>query len=97
VVAKIKRVIMERDTYPRRWGLGPIAQRKKALVKEGKLDKYGRKNEHTPSDYLQQTSSAAAAPTPAKAAEAAVSNAMSVCVYGFLLLLLIVYISSSTV
>ena len=23
VVSKIKRVIMERDTYPRRWGLGP--------------------------------------------------------------------------
>ena len=23
VVAKIKRVIMERDTYPRKWGLGP--------------------------------------------------------------------------
>jgi len=23
VVAKIKRVIMERDTYPRAWGLGP--------------------------------------------------------------------------
>merc|ERR1712134_143651 len=29
VVAKIKRVIMERDTYPRRWGLGPKAQMKK--------------------------------------------------------------------
>ena len=29
-VAKIKRVIMERDTYPRRWGLGPVASRKKA-------------------------------------------------------------------
>lgn len=29
VVAKIKRVIMERDTYPRRWGLGPKAQEKK--------------------------------------------------------------------
>jgi H/ACA ribonucleoprotein complex subunit 4 len=28
VVAKIKRVIMERDVYPRRWGLGPMAQRK---------------------------------------------------------------------
>lgn len=51
-VAKIKRVIMERDTYPRRWGLGPIAQRRKALVAEGKLDKYGRKNEKTPADYL---------------------------------------------
>ena len=24
VVAKIKRVIMERDTYPRRWGLGEV-------------------------------------------------------------------------
>lgn len=23
IVAKIKRVIMERDTYPRKWGLGP--------------------------------------------------------------------------
>ncbi len=23
VVAKIKRAIMERDTYPRKWGLGP--------------------------------------------------------------------------
>eukprot|EP00607_Mallomonas_marina_P004216 CAMPEP_0182428470 /NCGR_PEP_ID=MMETSP1167-20130531/23048_1 /TAXON_ID=2988 /ORGANISM="Mallomonas Sp, Strain CCMP3275" /LENGTH=483 /DNA_ID=CAMNT_0024611405 /DNA_START=171 /DNA_END=1622 /DNA_ORIENTATION=+ len=45
VVAKIKRVIMERDTYPRRWGLGPVAQRKKGLIKEGKLDKYGREKD----------------------------------------------------
>ena len=29
VVAKIKRVIMDRDTYPRRWGLGPKATVKK--------------------------------------------------------------------
>jgi len=29
VVAKIKRVIMERDTYPRKWGLGPRAAEKK--------------------------------------------------------------------
>lgn len=56
IVAKIKRVVMERDTYPRRWGLGPIALRKKALIKEGKLDKYGRKNEQTPVDYLAITS-----------------------------------------
>lgn len=34
VVAKIKRVIMERDTYPKRWGLGPTAQKKKTMVKE---------------------------------------------------------------
>jgi H/ACA ribonucleoprotein complex subunit 4 len=51
VVAKIKRVIMERDTYPRRWGLGPQAKAKKALIVEGKLDKYGRPNEKTPADW----------------------------------------------
>jgi len=54
VVAKIKRVVMERDTYPRRWGLGPRAQAKKILIKEGKLDKYGRPNETTPSLWLKK-------------------------------------------
>ena len=53
VVAKIKRVIMERDVYPRRWGLGPMAQRKKNMIKEGKLDKHGKPNSNTPSDFLQ--------------------------------------------
>ena len=52
-VAKIKRVIMERDTYPRRWGLGPMAQKKKQLVAEGLLDKHGRPNEKTPKEYLR--------------------------------------------
>ncbi|KII61062.1 Centromere/microtubule-binding protein CBF5 [Thelohanellus kitauei] len=32
VVATIKRVILERDLYPRRWGLGPIATKKKELI-----------------------------------------------------------------
>lgn len=59
VVCKIKRVIMERDTYPRRWGLGPVAQRKKGLIKEGKLDKYGRANDKTPTDYLAPGKTAA--------------------------------------
>ncbi|KAI8070336.1 H/ACA ribonucleoprotein complex subunit 4 [Gongronella butleri] len=48
VVAKVKRVIMERDTYPRRWGLGPVALAKKKLKTEGKLDKYGRVTDDTP-------------------------------------------------
>lgn len=51
VCMKTKRVIMERDTYPRRWGLGPKAIEKKKLVTEGKLDKYGRANEQTPSSW----------------------------------------------
>ncbi|KAF8140161.1 putative rRNA pseudouridine synthase [Boletus edulis] len=43
VVAKVKRCIMERDTYPRRWGLGPVALQKKKMVKERKLGKHGEK------------------------------------------------------
>jgi H/ACA ribonucleoprotein complex subunit 4 len=38
VVAKIKRCIMERDTYPRRWGLGPVSLEKKKMIKDGQLD-----------------------------------------------------------
>ncbi|KAK9902745.1 hypothetical protein WJX75_004758 [Coccomyxa subellipsoidea] len=33
--AKVKRVVMERDTYPRRWGLGPVASKKKRMAIEG--------------------------------------------------------------
>ncbi|KAL4787777.1 pseudouridine synthase [Aspergillus varians] len=51
VVAKVKRCIMERDLYPRRWGLGPVALEKKKLKSSGKLDKYGRTNEATPSQW----------------------------------------------
>ena len=77
VVAKLKRVIMERDTYPRRWGLGPRAKAKKQLITEGKLDKYGRPNDATPASWVQQEGgqggqeSAVAAPkTPAPASAA---------------------------
>ncbi|KAI9508797.1 putative rRNA pseudouridine synthase [Russula earlei] len=60
VVAKVKRCIMERDTYPRRWGLGPKAMEKKKMVKEGKLGKHGEKIEGvTPvewsKDYIDYT------------------------------------------
>merc|ERR1712167_25625 len=65
VVAKIKRVLMERDTYPRKWGLGPKAQEKKKLISEGKLDKHGKVNENTPASwkggYVYHSSPAAAA------------------------------------
>jgi len=51
VVAKIKRCIMERDTYPRKWGLGPMAQQKKKLIADGKLTKHGKVTADTPADY----------------------------------------------
>lgn len=54
VVAKIKRVVMERDTYPRKWGMGPTSSLKKKMIKDGLLDKYGRPNDSTPSTWLDQ-------------------------------------------
>merc|ERR1712070_1148474 len=57
IVAKIKRVIMERDTYPRQWGLGPRASAKKKLIQMGKLDKYGKPNDKTPKEWLNGNTS----------------------------------------
>jgi H/ACA ribonucleoprotein complex subunit 4 len=53
VVAKIKRVVMDRDTYPRRWGMGPMASKKKTMIEKGQLDQFGRPTEATPSDWLK--------------------------------------------
>jgi H/ACA ribonucleoprotein complex subunit 4 len=91
VVAKIKRVVMERDTYPRRWGLGPVAARKKQMIQRGELDKRGRPNDKTPGEWLKQYTavgggagagagasagaSAAAPATPAPAAAPAAEEA----------------------
>ncbi|CAG0898033.1 unnamed protein product [Darwinula stevensoni] len=54
VVAKIKRVIMERDTYPRKWGLGPQASIKKKMIVGGLLDQHGKANENTPQEWLHK-------------------------------------------
>ncbi|XP_045141431.1 H/ACA ribonucleoprotein complex subunit DKC1 isoform X2 [Echinops telfairi] len=53
IVAKIKRVIMERDTYPRKWGLGPKATEKKMMIKQGLLDKHGKATASTPSAWVR--------------------------------------------
>lgn len=73
VVAKIKRVIMDRDTYPRCWGKGPTALKRKQLIAEGKLEKYGKPNAQTPTDWVKNyqvfldTKGGAAAPAAAAA------------------------------
>jgi len=54
VVSRTKRVIMEKDTYPRKWGLGPMAQEKKKMVKEGLLDKHGNDNDKTPAQWKDE-------------------------------------------
>jgi H/ACA ribonucleoprotein complex subunit 4 len=52
VVAVIKRVVMERDTYKMRWGHGPRASEKKKLIDKGQLDEKGKPNEKTPKSWL---------------------------------------------
>jgi H/ACA ribonucleoprotein complex subunit 4 len=71
VVAKVKRCIMERDLYPRRWGLGPTALEKKKLKADGKLDKFGRPNESTPAKWNQSYKDYSAPADTAAATEAA--------------------------
>jgi len=53
IVAKIKRVIMDRDTYPRKWGKGPRATKKKELIQQNLLDKYGKPTEDTPEYWTE--------------------------------------------
>eukprot|EP00835_Amoeboradix_gromovi_P004895 NODE_414_length_9102_cov_0.404754.p2 type:complete len:488 gc:universal NODE_414_length_9102_cov_0.404754:6833-8296(+) len=54
IVASIKRVIMDRDTYPKRWGMGPMAQKKKGMKTAGSLDQFGRPNEQTPETWTKE-------------------------------------------
>ncbi|CEG00929.1 Pseudouridine synthase/archaeosine transglycosylase [Ostreococcus tauri] len=53
-VAKVKRVVMERDTYPRRWGLGPNSQSKR-LSAEGT----GIKSSVSPSEVPKKSDKSA--------------------------------------
>jgi len=85
IVARTKRVIMERDVYERKWKMGPFAKKKEGLKAAGKLDKFGRVNDQTPEAWKllfgepdQATSVSAVASklgvskdTPASAAPAA--------------------------
>ena len=55
IVAKIKRVVMERDIYPHKWGLGPKVSQKKMLIKQGLLDKHGKPTDDAPTVWEQDS------------------------------------------
>ncbi|KAI0408035.1 pseudouridine synthase [Xylaria palmicola] len=78
VVAKVKRCIMERDLYPRRWGLGPTAAEKKKLKAAGKLDKFGRANEQTPAKWTAEYKDYTAPAESAAAADVSMSEAPAI-------------------
>jgi H/ACA ribonucleoprotein complex subunit 4 len=48
IVARTKRVIMDRDVYDKKWKLGPFSKKKTELKEQGKLDKFGRLTDQTP-------------------------------------------------
>jgi len=54
VAAKIKRMVMDRDVYPRKWGLGPHAQEKKKMKAAGMLDKFGKPNDKTTAEWKEK-------------------------------------------
>lgn len=68
VVAKIKRVLMQRDLYPRKWGLGRTATLKKKMIKEGLLDEKGRPNDRTPANWHAEANAPVETTSPEKAA-----------------------------
>ena len=51
-----------------------MAQRKKQLIAEGKLDKHGRPNAETPKEYLRALPDVGARPAAAEGDNAAASN-----------------------
>merc|ERR1712150_281772 len=63
VAAKIKRMVMDRDTYPRKWGLGPHATEKKKMKAAGTLDKYGKANKETPEAWKEKNPDFSNTPT----------------------------------
>ena len=52
-VVKTKHVIMERETYPRKWKHRDTALKKKVMIEQGQLNKYAKANENTPKDWLR--------------------------------------------
>lgn len=66
IAAKIKRVVMERDTYPRKWGFGPVASKKKLMIKEGILGKFGKPTEQTPKNWREMLYDVSASPAVTK-------------------------------
>lgn len=54
IAAKIKRMVMDRDVYPRKWGLGPHAVERKKMKAVGTLDKFGKPNKKTPFGWKEE-------------------------------------------
>ncbi|KAL2483100.1 H/ACA ribonucleoprotein complex subunit 4 [Forsythia ovata] len=52
-VARIKMVVMDRDTYPRKWGLGLRTSMKNESTVEEKLGKHEKPNENTPTEWFR--------------------------------------------
>lgn len=61
---------MDRDTYDKKWKLGPYAKKKDDLKQQGKLDKYGRVVDKTPEAWKMLFGDSEKATTIADVAQA---------------------------
>lgn len=66
LVAKLKRVIMDRDLYPRQWGYGPVASERKKMIAQGLLGKFGKPNDKTPKQWSEGVAGTPAEPVTKK-------------------------------
>lgn len=55
IVAKIERVIVERDTYPQKWDSGPKTSQKRLIIKQGLLGQRGKPTESTLATWMQES------------------------------------------
>ncbi|EDL99911.1 rCG36123 [Rattus norvegicus] len=51
IVPKKKRVIMERPTYPPKWGLGPRVSQKMMRIKQDLLKRHGKPTDNNPATW----------------------------------------------
>ncbi|KAH8863869.1 H/ACA ribonucleoprotein complex subunit DKC1 [Schistosoma japonicum] len=72
LVAKLKRVIMERDLYPRQWGRGPVAMERKKLVAQGLLKKFAKSGE------IESTPNSAGLRKEVEAAKSSVAKTLKI-------------------
>ncbi|KAL9090144.1 MAG: hypothetical protein Q9165_005424 [Trypethelium subeluteriae] len=63
LVATLKRVIMDREVYSKKWGLGKMSQAKKYMKDIGQLDRHGRINEKTPAELARLIENVASSPS----------------------------------
>ncbi|VDD76108.1 unnamed protein product [Mesocestoides corti] len=74
IVAKLKRVIMDRDLYPRQWGLGPVASERKKMIAQGLISKFGKPTENAAGEVKSAADNGESAPAAPSSSDSSDSD-----------------------